>query len=43
MIYRVVYQRELGFIYDNYIVSLWEGVLSITYKDTTITNILGDI
>ena len=37
------YQRELGFIYDNYIVSLWEGVLSITYKDTTITNILGDM
>lgn len=22
---------------------MWEGVLSITYKDTTITNILGDM
>lgn len=37
------HQRELGFIYDNYIVSLWEGVLSKTYKDTTITNTLGNL
>lgn len=37
------HQRELGFIYDNYIVSLWEGVLSKTYKDTIITNTLGDL
>lgn len=36
------YQYELGFIYDNYIGSWWEGMLSQTYEDATITNIFED-
>lgn len=36
-------EYQLGILYKNYIGAFWNGVLSITYKDTTITNILGDM
>lgn len=34
---------ELGYIYDKYIGSWWNGILPNTYEDTTITNTLGDL
>ncbi len=37
------YQYELGYMYDNYIVSLWEGILPKTYENTVITYSLGDL
>lgn len=37
------YQYVLGFIYNNYIVSLWEGILPKTYENTTTKNYLGDL
>ena len=36
-------EYQLGILYKNYIGAFWNGVLSITYKNTTITNILGDL
>lgn len=36
-------EYEIGILYKDYICILWEGVLSKTYKDTTITNTLGDL
>ena len=37
------YQYELGYKYNNYIVSLWNGILLKTYEDNTITNTLVDL
>lgn len=37
------YQYELGYMYDNHIVSLWEGILPKTYENTVITYSLGDL
>lgn len=34
---------ELGYVYDNYIGSWWNGILPKTYANTTITNTLGDL
>lgn len=34
---------ELGYKYNNYIGSWWEGILSKTYENTTITYTLGDL
>ena len=36
-------EYQLGILYKNYIGAFLNGVLSITYKNTTITNILGDL
>lgn len=37
------YQYELGYIYKEYICSLWDGILPMSYCEATITNILGDL
>lgn len=36
-------EYQLGILYKNYIGVFWNGVLSKTYKDATITNTLGDL
>lgn len=36
-------EYQLGILYKNYIGAFWNGVLSITYKNTTITNTVGDL
>ena len=36
-------EYEIGILYKDYICILWKGTLSKTYKNTTITNTLGDL
>lgn len=37
------YELNIGYIYDNYIGSWWNGTLSNEYEDTSLTNTLGDL
>lgn len=37
------YTFEVGYVYDKYIGSWWNGTLHKTYENTTITNTLGDL
>lgn len=38
-----LHEYEIGFLYKDYICILWNGTLSKTYDDTTITNTVGDL
>ena len=37
------YELNIGYIYDNYIGSWWNGILSKSYENTTLTSRLGDL
>lgn len=37
------YELNIGYIYDNYIGSWWNGTLSKSYENTTLTSMLGDL
>lgn len=37
------YLFEIGYVYDKYIGSWWEGILPKTYENTTTKNYLGDL